>query len=152
MLPASSAGKVVYYATILHANKLKVAALLDGEMSPDQAARQERLVHALGNKSILRTKDVYDGPLERPAVEDLLRDTLIHIARTELGWDVATTATAQPERSVVDVFKTEINDFTKYRLAKAFVHWTRDHQARDLSDDERTRWKKLITSINGALR
>ncbi|HEV2047356.1 MAG TPA: AAA family ATPase [Chthoniobacterales bacterium] len=152
VLPASGAGKVVYYATILHAHKLKVAALLDSEMSPDQAAHQERLVHALGNKSILRTKDVYEGPLERPAVEDLLRDTLIHVARTELGWDVAATADAQPERSVVDVFKTEINDFTKYRLAKAFVRWTRDHQARDLSDDERTRWKKLITSINGALR
>src|SRR6202048_446969 len=152
MLPASGAGKVVYYATILHAHKLKVAALLDSEMPPDQAAHQEQLVHALGNKSILRTKDVYPGPLERPAVEDLLRDTLIHVARTELGWDVAATADAQPERSVVDVFKTEINDFTKYRLAKAFVRWTRDHQARDLSDDERTRWKKLITSINGALR
>jgi predicted ATPase len=152
LLPASGAGKVVYYATILHAHKLKVAALLDSEMSPDQAAHQERLVHALGNKSILRTKDVYDGPLERPAIEDLLRDTLIHVARTKLGWDVAATADAQPERSVVDVFKTEINDFSKYRLAKAFVHWTRDHQAADLSDDERTRWKKLITSINGALR
>jgi hypothetical protein len=125
---------------------------LDSEMAPDQAAHQEQLVHALGNKSILRTKDVYPGPLERPAVEDLLRDTLIHVARTELGWDVATTATAQPERSVVDVFKAEINDFSKYRLAKAFVRWTRDHQARDLSDDEQTRWKKLITSINGALR
>jgi hypothetical protein len=37
-------------------------------------------------------------------------------------------------------------------LAKAFVHWTRDHQAKDLSDDEQARWKKLITSINGALR
>src|ERR1043166_9700375 len=29
LLPASQAGKVVYYATILHAQKLKVAALLD---------------------------------------------------------------------------------------------------------------------------
>ena len=152
MLPASGAGKVVYYATILHAHKLKVAALLDSEMAPDHAAHQEQLIHALGNKSILRTKDVYPGPLERPAVEDLLRDTLIHVARTELGWDVAATADAQPERSVVDVFKEQITDFTKYRLAKAFVHWTRDHKAENLSDDERNRWKKLITSINGALR
>jgi energy-coupling factor transporter ATP-binding protein EcfA2 len=152
MLPASGAGKVVYYATILHAHKLKVAALLDSEMAPDHAAHQEQLIHALGNKSILRTKDVYDGPLERPAVEDLLRDTLVHIARTALGWDVAGIADTQPERSVVDVFKTEISDFSKYRLAKAFLHWTRDHQAKDLSDEERTRWKKLITSINGALR
>ena len=152
LLPASGVGKVVYYATILHASKLKVAALLDSEMSPDQAAHQERLVHALGNKSVLRTKDVYDGPLERPAVEDLLRETLLHIARTELGWDVANSANADPARSVVDVFKAEISDFSKYRLAKAFVHWTRDHKASDLSEDERTRWKKLIDSINGALK
>jgi hypothetical protein len=59
---------------------------------------------------------------------------------------------AQPERSVVDVFKEQITDFSKYRLAKAFVQWTRDHKAENLSDDERNRWKKLITSINGALR
>jgi hypothetical protein len=152
LLPASGAGKVVYYATILHAHKLKVAALLDSEMSPDQAAHQERLVHALGNKSVLRTKDVYDGPLERPAVEDLLRDTLVHVARTELGWDVAAISNAELGRSVVDIFKTEISNFSKYRLAKSFVRWTRDHSAADLSEAERSSWKKLITSINGALR
>jgi predicted ATPase len=152
LMPASGAGKVVYYATILHAHKLKVAALLDSEMPADHAAHQEQLVHALGNKSVLRTKDVYDGPLARPAVEDLLRDTLVHVARTELGWDIAASADAQPERSVVDLFKTEINNFSKYRLAKTFVHWTRDHSAADLTDDERNRWKKLISSINGALR
>lgn len=152
LMPASGTGKVVYYATILHAHKLKVAALLDSDMSPDQATHQERLIHALGNKSVLRTKDVYAGPLEKPAVEDLLRDTLVHIARTQLGWDIATAANAQPERSVIDVFTSEISDFTKYRLAKAFLHWTRDHKADDLSDDERNQWKKLITAINGALR
>jgi len=54
---ANSAGKVVYYATILHAHNLKVAALLDSDAAGDQAAQQENLVHALGNKNILRTKD-----------------------------------------------------------------------------------------------
>ncbi len=152
LLPASGAGKVVYYATVLHASKLKVAALLDSEMFPDQAAHQERLVQALGNKSVLRTKDVYDGPLERPAVEDLLRDTLVHVARTELNWDVAAASNAEPGRSVVNIFKTQIGDFSRYRLAKAFVRWTRDHTAANLSDTERTSWEKLITSINGALR
>jgi len=34
---ANSAGKVVYYATILHAHKLKVAALLDSDTAGDQA-------------------------------------------------------------------------------------------------------------------
>jgi len=45
LVPAQSAGKVVYFATILHAHKLKVAALLDSDSAGDQAARQEVLVH-----------------------------------------------------------------------------------------------------------
>ena len=53
---ANSAGKVVYCATILHAHNLKVAALLDSDAAGEQAAQQENLVHALGNKNILRTK------------------------------------------------------------------------------------------------
>src|SRR5205814_888670 len=48
MVPASSAGKVVYYATILHAQKLRVAALLDSDAAGDQAAQQDVLVHTLG--------------------------------------------------------------------------------------------------------
>ena len=85
-------------------------------------------------------------------MKNMREESRLHVARKSTVKDVAATANAQPERSVVDVFKTEIDTFTKYRLAKAFVRWTRDHQARDLSNDERTRWKKLITSINGALR
>ncbi len=149
LLPASGAGKVVYYATVLHASKLKVAALLDGEMSPDQAVHQERLVNALGNKSILRTKDVYDGPLERPAVEDLLRDTLMNLTREKLNWRVPEHN--DPKRSVVEMLKSENPDFSKYRLAKTFVHWTRENGASNLSETERESWKKLIASINGAL-
>ena len=40
LLPANTAGKVVYFATILHANNLKVAALLDSDNAGDQAAKQ----------------------------------------------------------------------------------------------------------------
>jgi len=36
LIPAQSAGKVAYFATILHANKLKVAALLDSDTAGDQ--------------------------------------------------------------------------------------------------------------------
>jgi hypothetical protein len=125
---------------------------LDSDIGADHATHQERLVHALGNKAILRTKDVYAGPLARPAVEDLLRDTLIHVARTDLGWDIATAANEQPERSLNELFATAIGDFSKYKLAKAFLRWTRDHKAEDLSEQERDQWKKLITSINNALR
>ena len=85
LVPAGSAGKVAYFATILHAHKLKVVALLDSDAAGDQAARQETLVHALGQKSIARTKDAYAGPVVHPEIEDLLRETLIAVAKAELS-------------------------------------------------------------------
>lgn len=51
----------MYFATILRAQNLKVAALLDSDAEGDLAAKQDTLVNALGNKRILRTKDVYQS-------------------------------------------------------------------------------------------
>ena len=149
---ANSAGKVVYYATILHAHKLKVAALLDSDSAGDQAAQQDTLVHTLGNKKILRTKDAYQGQVTRPEIEDLLRETLVEIAASDLGWDVKSTATAQPGRPIVDILAAEISGFSKYKLAKAFIRWSRSHKASDLAEVERKDWVTLIQAINKALR
>ena len=152
LLPARTAGKVVYYATILHANNLKVAALLDSDNAGDQAAKQETLIHALGNKNILRTGDVCAGAIIKPEIEDLLRNTLVGMARSELDWDVKQVASKQPQRPIVDIFAAEIDDFSKYRLAKAYVRWTRDHNAADLTEEERSSWVELIKRVNRALR
>lgn len=152
LVPASNAGKVVYYATILHARKLKVAALLDSDAAGEKANNQDTLVHTLGNKWIIRTKDAYTGTVPTPRVEDLLRETLIHVAKTKLDWDVTTAASEQRETPITDVFAGEIGDFSKYRLAKAFVQWTRDHKASDLSPKERSQWKTLIERINATLK
>lgn len=152
MLPADGAGKVVYYATILHANSLKVAALLDSDAAGDAAAQQETLAHTLGNRNILRTRDAYTGPVKKPEIEDLLRETLIVLAKDDLGWDVTATATKQPSRPIIDIFAAEIKDFSKYRLAKAYLRWTRTHDAADLTADERGQWKSLIALINRALK
>ena len=149
---ANSAGKVVYYATILHAHKLKVAALLDSDVAGDQAAQQDTLVHTLGNKKILRTKDSYLGKVGKPEIEDLLRETLVKVALDDLGWDVAAKAAAQETRPLVDVFADEIADFSKYRLAKAFLRWAREHEASDLTGEERKQWVTLVTTINRALK
>ena len=81
-----------------------------------------------------------------------MRSTLIEIAKSELGWDIAATAAAKPARPIVDVFNAEIRGFSKYKLAKAFLRWTRGHEAGDLSDDEQHQWKKLIDAINAALK
>lgn len=143
---------MVYFATILHAQKLKVAALLDSDAAGDAAAAQDTLIHQLGNKNILRTKDAYNGQANRPEIEDLLRETLISVAKNDLGWDVTAKAAEQPERPIVELFDAEISSFSKYKLAKAYLRWTRDHKASDLTAGERSQWDALVSSINAALR
>ena len=152
LLPANAAGKVVYFATILHANNLKVAALLDSDNAGDQAAKQETLIHTLGNKNILRTGDVCPGAISKPEIEDLLRTTLVAMAQSELSWDVTDVAVKQPQRPIADIFATEIYDFSKYRLAKAYLRWTREHSAADLTEDERRSWVELIKLVNRVLK
>jgi hypothetical protein len=152
LVPAGSASKVVYFATILHAQKLKVVALLDSDAAGDQAARQETLVHALGQKAILRTKDTYTGAVLMPEVEDLLRDTLVALANTELSWDISSAASANPQEPIVKIFTRTITDFSKYRLAKAFLRWSRSHSSADLATGELAQWSTLFEKINKALK
>ncbi|WP_214652674.1 TOPRIM nucleotidyl transferase/hydrolase domain-containing protein, partial [Vibrio anguillarum] len=92
---ANTAGKVVYYATILHAHNLKVAALLDSDSAGDQAAQQETLVSTLGNKNILRTKDYCS--IAKAEIEDLLRDTLTLVAKDTFGTDVSEIVSTQKD-------------------------------------------------------
>lgn len=148
---ANSAGKVVYYATILFAHNLKVAALLDSDAAGDQAAQQENLVHTLGNKNILRTKDYVSG-ISKPEIEDLLRTTLIAIVKSEYGIDVTATVTSQPTRPIIDIFTSEVPDFSKYKLAKAYIKWTKTNDATALTADEQTAWKNLIQQVNKVLK
>ena len=136
---------------ILHAHNLKVAALLDSDASGDQAAQQENLVHTLGNKNILRTKD-FCTRISKPEIEDLLRNTLITIARDEFNTDVSETARKHPNRPIIQLFLSAIKDFSKYRLAKAYVRWTRNNKSEDLTNQEREQWKNLIETINKVLK
>ena len=107
---ANSAGKVVYYATILHAHNLKIIALLDSDSAGDQAAQQENLVHTLGNKNILRTKD-FCVNVPKAEIEDLLRETLIIVANEEYSVNVKSISDAQPTRPIIDIFSKEIPNF-----------------------------------------
>lgn len=151
LVPANTAGKVAYFATILHAQDLKVAALLDADSAGDNAAKQEVLVHTLGSKRILRTSDYLASDVAKSEIEDLLRETLVAVGAAE-GWDVATEAAAQKTRPIVDVFAGKFDDFSKYKLAKAFIRWSRDHAFKELTIGEKESWGKLITAINSALK
>lgn len=148
---ANSAGKVVYYATILYAHNLKVAALLDSDVAGDQAAQQDNLVHTLGNKNILRTKD-YVANIPKAEIEDLLRETLIAIVKDEYGIDTNTIATNQPTRPIIDIFSKEVPDFSKYKLAKAYIRWTKNNDFKKLKKGELENWTKLVKQINKILK
>ncbi len=52
----------------------------------------------------------------------------------------------------IDIFAKEIKDFSKYHLAKKYIKWTREHEAKDLNSLELTNWKKLIVTINKVLK
>ncbi|UAY55699.1 AAA family ATPase [Arachidicoccus terrestris] len=148
---ANSAGKVVYYATILFAHNLKVAALLDSDAAGDQAAQQENLVHTLGNKNILRTKDFVPG-VAKAEIEDLLRETLVRIVKEVYGVNLSEKVTSQPNRPIIDIFTNEVPNFSKYSLAKAFIRWTRNNEAEGLTANEQKNIKNLVQQINKALK
>ncbi|MEU0487155.1 AAA family ATPase [Streptosporangium sp. NPDC006013] len=152
IVPAQSASKVVYYCTLLHSQRLKVVALLDSDAAGEKAATQDELVRLLKSNQILRTKDHYRGPVTGPEIEDLLRDTLVEVARTELSWDVTTTAAAQPTRRIIEIFKAEIGaGFSKYKLIKAFLRWLTTHEWTDLTATEQQAWASLTAAINKGL-
>lgn len=153
LVPAASAGKVVYFATILHAQNLKVAAILDSDRAGDAAAKQETLIHTLGNRRILRTKDFIDSDVKNSQIEDLLRTTIVNIAKSDYGIDCTEDMAKYPNRSVVDIlFGVKRKEFTKYKLAKSFIRWSRDHSADELTQHERESWIQLIKRINKVLK
>jgi Predicted ATP-dependent endonuclease of the OLD family len=152
IVPAQSASKVIYYCTLLRGQRLKVAALLDSDAAGEKAATQDELVRLLKSKEILRTKDFYSGTTAGPEIEDLLRDTLVLVASSELGWNVASTAASQPSRRIAEIFAAEIgSSFSKYKLAKAFLRWLASHTWADLTEAERDAWIRLTAAINRAL-
>lgn len=151
LVPASSASKVIYYATVLSSQNLKVAALLDSDQAGENAATQDELVLLLTSKKILRTKDFCDGTVKHPEIEDLLRSTLVQVARDDLGWDVTATAAAQPQRPIVDILNKEISGFSKYKLVRAFIRWLAAHEVSNLTADEQAGVEKLLADINKAL-
>lgn len=153
LIPASAASKVVYFATFLTSNNLKVAALLDSDNAGDQAAQQDVLVHKLGNKRILRTSDFSVPKIEKAEIEDLFRDTLVNIAKSELNWDITTEISSAGNKPIINIFEMKIGKgFSKYRLAKTFLKWSRDHSIADLTDNEVKGCQNLINAINLALK
>ena len=152
LIPSNTASKVVYFATILAANNLKVAALLDSDNAGDLAAKQDVLVHKLGNKRILRTADFTKPKIAKAEIEDLLRETLSKIAAKELGIDVTQEIKSEPGTPIVDLLSRKGGKDFKYKLAKSYIRWTRDNDVSSLTEPERQQWVTLINAVHQALR
>lgn len=151
VIPAGSASKIVYFATILHAQNLKVVALLDSDQAGDNAASQDSLVHSLGHKGILRTLDFLDGEVANPETEDLLRETLQTVVKEELGIDLFSKDTPA-SKSVATIIKSQKPNLSKNKLAKAFVKWCRAKTYDDLSVREKKQWATLFNKIKSRLK
>lgn len=152
LVPAGAASKVVYFSVLLHSQRLKVAALLDSDREGDAAANQDNLVALLSEKRIHRTKDFYKGPVQRPQIEDSLRESLIKVAKDQIGWDIEVAGAAEPGRSLLDIFGAKIAGFSKYRLSQKFIRWLADNGVSALTSKEREFWSALFGAVNKALK
>ena len=99
----------------------------------------------------LKTKDFCQN-IAKAEIEDLLRETLITVVKSEYDKDLKSICDSQPNRPIVDIFTNEIPDFPKYKLAKAYIKWTKNNKATSLTTNEIENWKQLILNINKVLK
>ena len=90
--------------------------------------------------------------IPKAEVEDLLRETLISVVKDEYGIDTKTIADSQPTRPIIDIFSKEVKDFSKYKLSKAYIRWTKNNDFNKLKKHELENWKKLIQQVNKVLK
>lgn len=151
LLPIGTSAKISYYASMLSNNDLKSVALLDSDSAGDKAAQQEVVVHALGTKNILRTKEFLSREIKNSEIEDIIRETLASIFFTEYAIQISSEDLAS-DKTVVDIFKKADPKFSKFKLSKAFLNWAREHSSKDLTQDEIRNCEKLLESINRRLK
>ena len=78
---------------------------------------------------------------------------MLVIAKEVLGWDATAVAKAQEKRPIVNILESVAGkQFSKYKLSKAFIRWSRDHSLNDLQPSEIAHAEKLIEKVNKALQ
>ncbi len=151
LLPAGSASKIPLYANILHSNELKVITLLDSDSAGNQAQAEKILANSLGNKNILRTADFCSDEIVcNTTTEDIIRNILVKIFSEYSGIPVSKDEMSS-SKPLVDILKKLDEKFSKYKLAKEFLIWSRDHNINDLDNIEQDNVQKLIKKINEKL-
>jgi hypothetical protein len=150
IMPVSSTGKIAYFATIMHAKKLRVTAFSDS-LSENHKRDRDKLINAVGAKHIIRTRDLMDQAMDMPTFEDLIRNTLLNVAKSELGWDAVQYAASRPNTPILKIFDERMgSEYSRTKLAKSFMNWSRPKlDGFGLLDaDEQKRLKALMAEIN----
>ena len=150
LLPVGSSSKISYYANILYKNELKIVALLDSDGAGDKAANEEILVYTVGNKNILRVADFCSNEIQGGEVEDIIRNTLFKVF-SNYSESKISEEDKKSSKSLVDILKKADKNFSKYKLAKEFLKWSKEHNINDLEESEKNNCQKLVDTINKRL-
>lgn len=150
LLPVGSSSKISYYANILYNNELKIVALLDSDGAGDKAANEEILVYTVGNKNILRVADFCSNEIQGGEVEDIIRNTLFKVF-SNYSENKISEEDKKSSKSLVDILKKADKNFSKYKLAKEFLKWSKEHNINDLEESEKNNCQKLVDTINKRL-
>lgn len=150
LLPVGYSSKISYYANILYNNELKIVALLDSDGAGDKAANEEILVYTVGNKNILRVADFCSNEIQGSEVEDIIRNTLFKVF-SNYSENKISEEDKKSSKSLVDILKKADKNFSKYKLAKEFLKWSKEHNINDLEESEKNNCQKLVDTINKRL-
>ena len=158
--PAGGASKVAYVGTILHAQKLNVAVLLDSDTEGDAAYKQLVNEWILKDKFVLRAGQIL-GVKENRALEDLFDEeyylTLTQAAyATELAGKKLTLK-SQPNLPLVErvgeaLKQAGIAEFNKGRVAKRIMDDLAKKKISDLPMTTVNNFTKVFTAINSLVQ
>jgi hypothetical protein len=154
--PAGGATKVAYVGTILHAQKLKVAVLLDSDAEGDTAYKQLVREWILKDKFALRIGEIL-GVKENRALEDLF-DEGYYLALAEAAYSTELAGKKlelKPqsnlqltERVAVALKEAGIGEFNKGRVAKRIMDDLAKKNISDLPVTTVDNFTKVIGAIN----
>ena len=158
--PAGGASKVAYVGTILHAQKLNVAVLLDSDTDGDAAYKQLVNEWILKDKFVLRAGQIL-GVKENRALEDLF-DEDYYLTLTQAAYSTELTGKklalkSQPNLSLVvrvgeALKQAGIADFNKGRVAKRIMDDLAKKKISDLPTTTVSNFTKVITAINSIVQ
>jgi len=158
--PAGGASKVAYVGTILHAQKLNVAVLLDSDTEGDAAYKQLVNEWILKDKFVLRAGQIL-GVKENRALEDLF-DEEYYLALTQAAYSAELAgkklALKLPanlplvERVGEALKQAGIAEFNKGRVAKRIMDDLAKKKISDLPTTTVNNFTKVITAINSIVQ